>query len=197
MRILFKLTLCCMVAGVAASSMSCKGGQAGAANDQGVTFSPQSMADVIHSVVEGHRNVYTNLVVNRLSNDGIIHASEQWEEEDALLLPAQLFRHSAERVTRDNYNFNYHLRSLWPVNDANKPQSDVEEAGLRFVKDNPSRNYYTEIEENGTRFFIGVYADRAASPVCVSCHNAHPKSPRKNFKMDDVMGGVVVRIPLS
>jgi hypothetical protein len=35
------------------------------------------------------------------------------------------------------------------------------------------------------------------SPVCISCHNEHKDSPRKDFKLGDVMGGVVIRIPLD
>jgi hypothetical protein len=31
----------------------------------------------------------------------------------------------------------------------------------------------------------------------VSCHNQHKDSPRKDFKLNDVMGGVVIRIPIS
>jgi hypothetical protein len=42
-----------------------------------------------------------------------------------------------------------------------------------------------------------VYPDVAVAPACVTCHNAHKDSPRTDFEMGDVMGGVVVRIPLS
>jgi len=31
----------------------------------------------------------------------------------------------------------------------------------------------------------------------VDCHNQHPASPRKDLKVGDVMGGVVVRVPLE
>jgi hypothetical protein len=31
----------------------------------------------------------------------------------------------------------------------------------------------------------------------VSCHNGHAESPRKDFKLNDVMGGVVVALPLE
>jgi len=33
--------------------------------------------------------------------------------------------------------------------------------------------------------------------VCVSCHNKHPDTPKKDFKIGDVMGGVVIRIPID
>lgn len=40
-------------------------------------------------------------------------------------------------------------------------------------------------------------SDIAVAPACISCHNGHTDSPRSDFKMGDVMGGVVVRIPLG
>nr|MBP8199272.1 DUF3365 domain-containing protein [Nitrospira sp.] len=43
----------------------------------------------------------------------------------------------------------------------------------------------------------GIYADRAVSESCVSCHNAHANSPRRDYKLNDIMGGVIVTIPIS
>ena len=42
-----------------------------------------------------------------------------------------------------------------------------------------------------------VYADKAITQACVTCHNNHKDSPRKNFKLSDVMGGIVIRIPVK
>ena len=40
-------------------------------------------------------------------------------------------------------------------------------------------------------------ADRMTSQGCVDCHNTHLLSPRRDFKLNDVMGGVVITIPLD
>ena len=37
----------------------------------------------------------------------------------------------------------------------------------------------------------------AVAPVCASCHNDHIDTPRSDFKIGDVMGGVVIRIPVD
>jgi hypothetical protein len=39
-----------------------------------------------------------------------------------------------------------------------------------------------------------VYADIAVAPACVTCHNEHKDTPKNDFKIGDVMGGVVIRI---
>lgn len=42
-----------------------------------------------------------------------------------------------------------------------------------------------------------MYPDKAVAKACISCHNDHKDSPRKDFKMGDVMGGVVLRLPVK
>jgi hypothetical protein len=171
---------------------ACGGGETGG----GIT--PQSMADSLHSVMEADRTVYTRLIINRLQNEEkVIKASEHWKDDKALVLPAQMFRYGAEMVAEKGAGFSYSLLSLWPVNKQNTPRTDTEKTGLKFVADNPGKNYYAEEELGGAKYFTAVYADTAIAQACISCHNGHKDSPRTDFKMGEVMGGVVIRIPLS
>jgi hypothetical protein len=161
-------------------------------------ISPQRMADALHAVMAADRTVYTRAVVNRLQNEEkIIQASEYWEDEKTLPLPAQMFRMGSEMVREGEAGFSYALLSLWPVNRQNGPKTEAEKAGLEQVADRPNENYYTEEVLGGKRYFTAVYADIAVSQACVSCHNDHKDSPRRDFNLNDVMGGVVIRIPLN
>ena len=55
------------------------------------------MADALHAVMESNRTVYSRTVVNRLQNEeGVIKASEHWQDDKALPLPAQMLRMGAE-----------------------------------------------------------------------------------------------------
>lgn len=161
-------------------------------------FTPQQMADALFTVLSSDRAIYTKQVVNRLQNEEkVIKASEHWKDEKTLPLPAQMFRMGAEEVTAKNAGFTYALLSLWPVNKQNAPKTEVEKAGLQFVADQQGKqNYYGEESLGGKKYFTAVYADVAVSKACVSCHNGHADSPRDDFKIDEVMGGVVIRIPL-
>lgn len=160
-------------------------------------ISPQTMADALHAVMESDRTVYTRYIVNRLAvKEKVIKASEHWEDDKALVLPAQMFRYGAEMVAEKNANFSYSLLSLWPINKQNSPKTDVEKTGLQYIADNPGKNYYAEEELGGSKYFTAVYADTAVAAACIKCHNAHKDSPRDDFKMGEVMGGVVIRIPL-
>jgi len=175
------------------------------ANDAADTpsITPKTMADALHMVMDSDRAVYTRRIVNRLAaKEKVITASEHFEDEKALVLPAQMFRFGAEMVSEraeanPDVNFSYSLQSLWPINKQNSPKTEAEKVGLQFVVDNKGENYYTTEELGGQQYFTAVYADTAVAPVCASCHNDHIDTPRTDFKIGDVMGGVVIRIPVD
>jgi len=169
---------------------------AACSSDKPAGIQPKQMADAVHLALETDRTVYTRLIVNRLQNEEkVIKASEHWKEDKALVLPAQMFRAGAELAREKKAGFDYALLSLWPVNKQNGPKTDAEKAGLQFVADNKGQNYYTEETLGGKKYFTAVYADTAVAPACVNCHNDHKDSPKNDFKIGDVMGAVVIRIP--
>jgi len=178
-------------------------GVANAAEPGSETVSVKAMADALHMVMDSDRTIYTKTIVNRLvKKEKVIKASEHYEDDKALALPAQMFRFGselvAERASKNpEVNFSYSLQSLWPVNKQNAPKTDAEKTGLKYVVDNVGKNYYTTETLGGKKYFTAIYPDIGVAPVCVACHNAHPDSPRKDFKLGDVMGGVVVRIPVE
>jgi hypothetical protein len=149
-------------------------------------------------VLESDRTVYTRKVVNRLQNEqGVIKASEHWEDDKALPLPAQMFRMGSEMVAEKGATWSYTLQSLWPINKQNDPKTVAEKEGLKFINENPGKNYYTEEDLAGKKYFTAVYPDVAIAEACIKCHNGHKDSPRTDFQMGEVMGGVVIRIPLE
>lgn len=187
----YLLTLMTLSSGLSGcGSTSKSGGNAG-----GIT--PQRMADALHAVMASDRTVYTKNVVNRLANkENVIKASEHWEDEKTLPLPAQMFRMGAEMASAQDAGFTYALLSEWPINKQNAPKTAIEKQGLRFVAENKGKNFYGEEELAGTKYFTGVYADTGVAEACVSCHNTHKDSPKTDFALGDVMGGVVIRIPI-
>ncbi len=159
---------------------------------------PKVMADALHAVMEADRTVYTRNVINRLVKEAkVIKASEHWKDEPALPLPAQMFRMGAEMVAKKDAGFSYSLLSIWPINKQNTPRTDVEIEGLEYVAENKGSNFYAEEMLGEQKYFTAVYADTAIAPACVSCHNEHKDSPKVDFILGDVMGGVVLRIPIG
>ena len=163
-----------------------------------VTFKPKEMADALHSVIAADREIYSRHILQRLATDEkLLKISENWQQDKALPVPAQLLRLGSEAVQQKGAEFHYVLRSLWPINPRNAPETATEKTGLQAVLDHPETNFYAEESLGGRRYFTAVYADLAIVSNCVECHNAHPASTKKDFKIGDVMGGMVVRVPLE
>ena len=167
----------------------------GAAAD---SISYRQAADMLYRVMSADRAVYTKMVVQRLAVDEkAIGASEHFRDEAALPLPAQMFRFGAETVMAETDAFSYALLSLAPINRKNGPGTELERQGLEHVAANPGENFYGEEELGGERYFAAVYPDYAVAEACVMCHNNHKDSPRADIKLGDVMGGIVIRIPME
>jgi hypothetical protein len=111
----------------------------------------QEVADLLHLVMSSDRTVYTRMVVNRLAvEEKVISASEHFEDDKALVLPAQMFRFGAEMVAEETDAFSYSLLSLWPINKQNAPTTDLEIEGLEYIAANPGENFYGTEELGGT-----------------------------------------------
>jgi len=170
----------------------------GSGGNSSGSVTPQQMADAVHTVLEADRTVYTQKIVNRLTQeDKVIKASEHWKEDKALLLPAQMFRAGSEEVQKKGSGFSYALLSKWPINKQNKAKTEVEKKGLQAIIDNPDKPFYDTEKLGDKTYFTAVYQDKAVSQACVVCHNNHQDSPRTDFELNEVMGGVVIRIPID
>ena len=160
---------------------------------------PKMLTDSLFAVMKADRTNYTKLIIKRLGPEGAkaIMPNEHWEDMDnGAPLPAQMFRFGAEAVAEKTTDFAYSLQSLWPINPQNAPKTPVEKEGLKYIADHPGENYYGEEELGGVKYYTAVYPDVAVATPCIACHNAHKDSPRSDFKMGEVMGGVVIRVPL-
>jgi hypothetical protein len=167
-----------------------------AADPQGIP--PETVADYLHSVIEADRTFYTIHIVERLQKGGGTKAAENWRaKKDVLPLPAQFLLESSELAATTGSKIRYRLISLWPINPKNAPEDAAERRGLEMVRDHPERSVTGTVKHGEHSYFQAIYADRAVSHTCVDCHNSHPQSQKKDFSMHDVMGGLVIEIPLE
>jgi hypothetical protein len=160
-------------------------------------ISPKTVADYLRAVIMAHRHFYTIHIVNRLQQERIVESSENWQATHSLPLPVQLLQETSEIAELTGPNVRYRLISQWPINKANAPANEFERMALKEVQARPNRPYSSTIAGSGGKLFQAVYADVAVTMACVQCHNAHPNSPKSDFKTGDVMGGLVISFPLS
>ena len=157
----------------------------------------ETVVDYIHSVLEADRTFYTVHVVERMQRRGAINSSERWRSESALPLPAQFFQESSSLAELTGSKVRYRLISLNPINAQNAPRTEFERKALEAITARPERPYKGLVREGGGRYFQAVYADHAVSPSCVTCHNADSRSAKHDYKLNEVLGGVLISIPVS
>ena len=191
-KTVFQSLLSICISGLILSA--CGGGEA-----KSPGIEPKLYTDSLFAVMNSDRANYTKLIVQRLGPNGagVINPNEHWKEiAEGAPLPAQMFRAGAEAVAAVTDEFSYSLQSIWPVNKQNAPRTDMEKEGLQYVVDNPGENFYGTETLGDTTYYTAVYPDVAVSEACTKCHNDHKDSPKSDFKIGDVMGGVVIRVPL-
>lgn len=162
-----------------------------------ITVPIETVVDYIHAVIAADREVYARHAVERMQMKGVVAVSEKWEERNTLPLPAQFLLESGRQVGKKGLGVQYRLISFWPINKRNVAANALESIGLGAVVTNPDRPYKGVTKVGDTRYFEAVYADLAVTPACAGCHNAHPDSPKRDFKLNDVMGAIVVSLQLG
>jgi hypothetical protein len=131
------------------------------------------------------RAIYTGEIVTPGLKAGLKYR-EDWKSADvhAGPLPALLLRETANRLQRRVPDLSLFLGSKYPIEASN------------LFKGGQSR-YFDSIErdrqpqfflDESTGRYTAMFPDIASAPACVSCHNDHAKSPRKDWKQGDVMG---------
>jgi hypothetical protein len=158
---------------------------------------PEKVTSFLHAVIEANRANYTQNVVDKMHRQGVVEAVEHWKEERGLPLPAQFLLESGRLAAQKDLKFSFRLASLTPIYVWNGPNSEFERRGLEALNKDSDKPFTGFIQQSGNRYFQAIYADRAVSESCVSCHNSHANSPRRDYKLNDVMGGIIITIPLS
>ncbi|MEO0457665.1 MAG: DUF3365 domain-containing protein [Cyanobacteria bacterium P01_A01_bin.114] len=193
---------------VCVTAVACSSGGATTATATGPTIAPELVADYIHTVLAADRTAYTKHVINRVKTlegkpkaEGVldVESTEGWQQTDGIPLPAQMFRLGSEIANEAGY-FTYNLISPWYINDNQGPKSDFEKTAVEAIVE--TGEPYTGYQEVGEQaYYSALYPDTAVAEACVSCHNTHPihleRYPDKVFKLDDVMGGVMINIPVD
>ena len=98
----------------------------------GLRIHAKLAADYIHAVIKAGRTVYSKDIVDRLSKKSSMHATENWKNEDGLLLPAQFLSLSSKLSNSRGVGMRYRLKSLWAINKKNLPNSEEEKIGLEM-----------------------------------------------------------------
>ena len=143
-------------------------------------------AQAVLETIKAVRTVYSKQIIEQVKKAGV-KPSEKWQSDDhAVMLNAQFVKAIGAEIK----GFELGLVGLQPIYKSNTPKTPAETDALKKLAANPSQPILTFADGNQVK---GLAADFAVAKGCADCHNAHPDSPKKDWKQGDLMGAVIVR----
>ena len=195
MRSFIRVVLSVLLVGVGLGSLAMVSQASESEEHHGI--SPERVADYVHAVIEADRTLYATHVVQRMQETGTVMASEGWKKRNGLPLPAQMLLLAGLKVGESGLGLQYRLASLYPIYERNGPTTDFERKGLAAVEKNSAKAYTGVIARGDKKYFKAIYADIAVSKACINCHNTHILSGKRDRKVGDVMGGIIISFPID
>lgn len=147
--------------------------------------------------VRADREYYASVVVPRLLKMNAQVKADYHQIPNAFPLPATFLRETTEMAARTPSAYRVRLVSPWPINKQNGIQDSFHEEGFRSLQQSKDGLYSRQDVVDETTFLRFLAPDKAIVQSCVDCHNAHPDSPKHDFRLNDLMGGIEVSIPIE
>jgi hypothetical protein len=138
------------------------------------------------------RKLYTRAIVGKGQEVGL-KFDEKWHERgvDAGPLPALFLRETAKSLERDPVQLGLFLGSDYPISQSNLFRGRQAHFFKGMRSDRKQKHFF--VEDQG--LYSAMFPDLAVAPACVSCHNEHQDSPKKDWKLGDVMGATTWTYP--
>jgi len=154
-------------------------------------------AESIHAQIMADREYYASVVVPRILELGGTLAAQYHDVRGVLPLPATFVREASEIVATENRGYIAKLISPWAINKNQGLKDQFHHDAFAALAMSPDKHFFRINTVEGRAVMRVLMADRASAQSCVGCHNAHPESPRHDFKLHDLMGGLEVIIPVD
>lgn len=132
------------------------------------------------------RGYYTTRVVAKALETGAMQPSIDHEAEaTGIPLPATFVKDISDLLSERDLQLALISPYPWPHRSERRMDNFQEVAWKAFQTD-PDAVFAREEIINGQRVMRVAVADRMTAPACVSCHNNHPDSVRRDWQLNDV-----------
>jgi len=143
------------------------------------------------------RAKYTEGIIKLKKELAGFRPSRQWSStRGGLPLPATFVQEVSDSINNKGL-YRYDLISKWNINKDKGLKNGFEKEAFSRLARNSKEPFYKFMEHDGKFVLRYATADVASSAACVNCHNNHPDSPKKDYRIGDVMGSLVVTIPIT
>jgi adenylate cyclase len=138
------------------------------------------------------RNLYTSQIVGPGLKMGL-KFREDWKDKtsEAGPLPALFLREMSTIMQRDASDIGLFLGSDFPIVSANLFKG-LQKTEFEKLKSTKKAQFFLDA---GSGRYTAMYPDYASAKACVTCHNEHPKTPKKDWELDGIMGATTWSYP--
>ncbi len=162
------------------------------------TMTLESAESISDTLVE-FRTLYTSEVVAPAKEAGMLITHDYKEHEHAIPLPATFNMLLSAQITRKMDNTTTRLFSPYPFpwrKESGGIKDAFEQDAWDALSKNPRVPFYRVEHHDGKQIMRYAVPD-IMKPQCVECHNAHPQSPKTDWKVGDMRGVLEVIKPLD
>jgi adenylate cyclase len=152
----------------------------------------ERQANDMNSMITNIRRYYSiNVVARVLSQHGgetkVVHNYDA--VPGAIPIPATLSLELGDVIGRRDSNVAYRFISDFPFRDRAAHILDAfERSSLKALRANPEASPLTESTSTGLRTAVRLVSPVIMGAACVKCHNSHPESTKRDWKVGDVRG---------
>src|SRR5262249_19570844 len=144
----------------------------------------------LNSVVSSVRGYYGSNVVGRvLASPGSTQVVHNYESiPGAIPIPATLSLELWRGMSEQQQNISYRFVSDFPFkNRAPHALDNFETRSLAALRDHVDQQL-TEVSASAFSDRVRLVGPVVMGAACVACHNSHPESPKRDWKVGDVRG---------
>ena len=148
-------------------------------------------ASDLNSIISSVRGYYASNVVGRIlaapgTTTKVVHDYEN--VPGAIPIPATLSLELGKVISEQQHNITYRFVSDFPFANRTPHTLDAFETdALHRLRENP-RQVLSDVSSSLFSDRVRLVAPVIMGQTCVNCHNAHPESPKRDWKVGDVRG---------
>lgn len=153
-------------------------------------------ATELSRTIREFRSLYTEEVVARIEGSPVVARSDYESHAHAVPLPATLSMKLGERLGTSGVRMALYSPYPFPGRDrTGLPEGSFPAAAWEALQRAPDEPFVRE-EQTADGLVLRLATADRMRPKCVNCHNAHPDSPRRDWKTGDVRGVLEVVVPM-
>ena len=143
------------------------------------------------------RGYYTKNVIKKAKATGSLKPSiDHADNPNAIPLPATLIHDLSKLLAKENTTMALYSAFPFP-NRQSRSLDDFKKNAWKFLNKNPDQVFRrNEVRDGKTKMRVAI-ADKMTAQGCVNCHNAHPLTPKNDWKLGDVRGVLEIETDIS